>query len=125
MCVCGVRTLFSYFLNFLSARLCSLNINRLTLVKLLNNDVTSIVVAVKMQNSKRILRSNEISLPPHSNPNAPLEIDLDLSFALQYPHFLKRNCNYLQIILQRRKKYKNKTILGKVHCVVFLLTSDH
>ena len=31
---------------------------------------------------------------------------------LQYPHFLKRAGNNLQIMLQRRKKYKNRTILG-------------
>ena len=31
---------------------------------------------------------------------------------MQYPHFLKREGNKLQIMLQRRKKYKNRTILG-------------
>ena len=31
---------------------------------------------------------------------------------LQYPHFLKRDGNKLQVMLQRRKKYKNRTILG-------------
>lgn len=30
----------------------------------------------------------------------------------QYPHFLKRDTNRLQIMLQRRKRYKNRTILG-------------
>ena len=30
----------------------------------------------------------------------------------QYPHFLKRAGNNLQVMLQRRKKYKNRTILG-------------
>uniref|UniRef100_A0A8C4DC79 Phosphofurin acidic cluster sorting protein 2 n=1 Tax=Dicentrarchus labrax TaxID=13489 RepID=A0A8C4DC79_DICLA len=30
----------------------------------------------------------------------------------QYPHFLKREGNKLQIMLQRRKRYKNRTILG-------------
>ncbi|KAL2082816.1 hypothetical protein ACEWY4_020589 [Coilia grayii] len=30
----------------------------------------------------------------------------------QYPHFLKRDANRLQIMLQRRKRYKNRTILG-------------
>ena len=30
----------------------------------------------------------------------------------QYPHFLKRDGNSLQILLQRRKRYKNRTILG-------------
>lgn len=65
-----------------------------------------------MQNSKRILRSNEINIQAHNENLLSLDIELDLSFTLQYPHFLKRNCNYLQIILQRRKKYKNKAILG-------------
>lgn len=32
--------------------------------------------------------------------------------SLQYPHFLKRDANKLQIMLQRRKRYKNRTILG-------------
>lgn len=35
-----------------------------------------------------------------------------LPFCLQYPHFLKRDANKLQIMLQRRKRYKNRTILG-------------
>ena len=33
-------------------------------------------------------------------------------FCLQYPHFLKRAGNNLRVMLQRRKKYKNRTILG-------------
>ncbi|KAL8194439.1 UNVERIFIED_CONTAM: Phosphofurin acidic cluster sorting protein 2 [Gekko kuhli] len=33
-------------------------------------------------------------------------------FQWQYPHFLKREGNQLQIMLQRRKRYKNRTILG-------------
>ena len=33
-------------------------------------------------------------------------------FFFQYPHFLKREGNLLHIMLQRRKKYKNRTILG-------------
>lgn len=33
-------------------------------------------------------------------------------FRPQYPHFLKRDANKLQIMLQRRKRYKNRTILG-------------
>ena len=39
-------------------------------------------------------------------------INLDLTFALQYPHFLKKNGNQLQILLQRRKRYKNRAMLG-------------
>lgn len=34
------------------------------------------------------------------------------AFTLQYPHFLKRDGNKLRIMLQRRKRYKNRTILG-------------
>ncbi|XP_066481007.1 phosphofurin acidic cluster sorting protein 1-like isoform X3 [Tiliqua scincoides] len=41
-----------------------------------------------------------------------METDLELTFSLQYPHFLKRDGNKLQIMLQRRKRYKNRTILG-------------
>lgn len=41
-----------------------------------------------------------------------ISIDLDLTFALQYPHFLKKNDNQLQILLQRRKRYKNRAMLG-------------
>lgn len=37
---------------------------------------------------------------------------LSLLCARQYPHFLKRDANKLQIMLQRRKRYKNRTILG-------------
>lgn len=35
-----------------------------------------------------------------------------LALYFQYPHFLKRDANRLQIMLQRRKRYKNRTILG-------------
>ncbi|XP_037294259.1 phosphofurin acidic cluster sorting protein 1 isoform X3 [Manduca sexta] len=58
-----------------------------------------------MHSSKRTLRSNDIAVPP-------LDVELDLCFSLQYPHFVKRDGNRLQIMLQRRKKYKNRTILG-------------
>ena len=32
--------------------------------------------------------------------------------SLQYPHYLKRNGNCLQIMLQRRNRYKNKSMPG-------------
>uniref|UniRef100_A0A8C4P5F1 Phosphofurin acidic cluster sorting protein 1-like n=1 Tax=Dromaius novaehollandiae TaxID=8790 RepID=A0A8C4P5F1_DRONO len=60
------------------------------------------------QGSKRVLRSNEYILPP----GGLMETELELTFSLQYPHFLKRDGNKLQIMLQRRKRYKNRTILG-------------
>ncbi|XP_053334826.1 phosphofurin acidic cluster sorting protein 1a isoform X4 [Clarias gariepinus] len=89
-------------------RLLSLTLKKLVMLKDLDRDLTSVVIAVKLQGSKRILRSNEILLP---SPGLT-ETDLQLTFSLQYPHFLKRDANRLQIMLQRRKRYKNRTILG-------------
>uniref|UniRef100_A0A8C1S8B5 Si:ch211-126j24.1 n=1 Tax=Cyprinus carpio TaxID=7962 RepID=A0A8C1S8B5_CYPCA len=59
-------------------RLCSLTLKKLIVLKELDRELSSVVIAVK----------------------------------LQYPHFLKRDANRLQIMLQRRKRYKNRTILG-------------
>ncbi|KAM4662830.1 phosphofurin acidic cluster sorting protein 2 isoform 3-T3 [Discoglossus pictus] len=89
-------------------RLCSLTLKKLMVLKELDKELISVVIAVKMQGSKRILRSHEIVLPP----SGQVETDLALTFSLQYPHFLKREGNKLQIMLQRRKRYKNRTILG-------------
>uniref|UniRef100_A0A8C4VUG4 Phosphofurin acidic cluster sorting protein 2 n=1 Tax=Gopherus evgoodei TaxID=1825980 RepID=A0A8C4VUG4_9SAUR len=59
-------------------RLCTLTLKKLVVLKELDKELISVVIAVKMQ----------------------------------YPHFLKREGNKLQIMLQRRKRYKNRTILG-------------
>lgn len=109
------------FLLFL-CRLCSLTITRLSLLSPLPVDLSSVSLAVKMQSSKRTLRSHEIPVPQSvltANAsgavlNSPplLETELDLNFSLQYPHFIKRDGNRLLILLQRRKKYKTRTILG-------------
>lgn len=92
-------------------RLCSLTLSRLTILKPLGSDISSITLAVKMQSSKRTLRSNEIMLPAGGGL---LDTALELRFALQYPHYLKQweAGNRLQVMLQRRKRYKNRTILG-------------
>ncbi|KFO22312.1 Phosphofurin acidic cluster sorting protein 2 [Fukomys damarensis] len=101
-------------------RLCSLTLKKLAVLRELEKELMSVVIAVKMQmpfngrrlsplqGSKRVLRSHEIVLPP----SGQVETDLALTFSLQYPHFLKREGNKLQIMLQRRKRYKNRTILG-------------
>ncbi|XP_069750221.1 phosphofurin acidic cluster sorting protein 1-like [Narcine bancroftii] len=89
-------------------RLFSLTLKKLLVLKELDKDLSSVVIAVKLQGSKRVLRSNEIPIPACSMT----ETDLQLTFSLQYPHFLKRDANKLQIMLQRRKRYKNRTILG-------------
>ncbi|XP_064817584.1 phosphofurin acidic cluster sorting protein 2-like [Oncorhynchus masou masou] len=88
--------------------LCTLTLKRLVVLRELDKELISVVIAVKIQGSKRILRSHEIVLPPSGS----VETDLALTFSLQYPHFLKREGNKLQILLQRRKRYKNRTILG-------------
>uniref|UniRef100_A0A8W7PQM2 Phosphofurin acidic cluster sorting protein 2 n=1 Tax=Anopheles coluzzii TaxID=1518534 RepID=A0A8W7PQM2_ANOCL len=144
--------------------LCSLKITRLSLLTPLPADLTSLSLAVRMQSSKRTLRSHEIPVPQSLSAgygstgvigtgsitggavgggltggtglaggggvgggvgvggggggagqlNSPplLETELDLHFSLQYPHFIKRDGNRLLILLQRRKKYKTRTILG-------------
>ncbi|CAK9822163.1 Phosphofurin acidic cluster sorting protein 2 [Anthophora retusa] len=89
-------------------RLCSLTLSRLVFLRPLGSDLTSISIAVKMQSSKRTLRSNEMAIPN----SGILDTELELQFALQYPHFLKRDGNKLLILLQRRKRYKNRTMLG-------------
>ncbi|XP_070622552.1 phosphofurin acidic cluster sorting protein 1 isoform X2 [Erythrolamprus reginae] len=89
-------------------RLFSLTLKKLIMLKEMDKDLSSVVIAVKLQGSKRILRSNEIVLPI----SGLVETELQLTFSLQYPHFLKRDANKLQIMLQRRKRYKNRTFLG-------------
>ncbi|KAG4067941.1 hypothetical protein HA402_010627 [Bradysia odoriphaga] len=104
-------------------RLCSLTITRLSLLTPLPSDLSSLSLAVKMQSSKRTLRSHEIPVPQSilsagttqtTNAfgtavgtgggivsggcgmlNSPplLETELDLHFSLQYPHFIKRDGN--------------------------------
>ncbi|ROK15874.1 Phosphofurin acidic cluster sorting protein 1, partial [Anabarilius grahami] len=88
--------------------LCSLTLKKLIVLKELDKDLNSVLIAVKIQGSKRVLRSNEYVVPP----SGLMETQLELSFSLQYSHFLKRDANRLQIMLQRRKRYKNRTILG-------------
>uniref|UniRef100_A0A673CBZ1 Uncharacterized protein n=1 Tax=Sphaeramia orbicularis TaxID=375764 RepID=A0A673CBZ1_9TELE len=89
-------------------RLCSLTLKKLMVLRELDRELSSIVIAVKIQGSKRTLRSNEYVL----RPDGTMETDLELTFSLQYPHFLKRDANLLHVMLQRRKRYKNRTILG-------------
>ncbi|XP_052766077.1 phosphofurin acidic cluster sorting protein 2-like isoform X3 [Mya arenaria] len=89
-------------------RICSLRITRLMVLKPLESELTSVIVALKMQSSKRVLRSNEIEIASVG----VADVMLDLSFVMQYPHFLKRDGNKLQVMLQRRKRYKNRPIIG-------------
>ncbi|KAK1886728.1 Phosphofurin acidic cluster sorting protein 1 [Dissostichus eleginoides] len=78
-------------------------------LKELDRELSSVVIAVKIQGSKRTLRSGEYLLLP---ADGLMEAELELTFTLQYPHFLKRDVNRLHVMLQRRKRYKNRTLLG-------------
>ncbi|XP_054483038.1 phosphofurin acidic cluster sorting protein 1-like [Anoplopoma fimbria] len=60
-------------------RLCSLTLKRLMVLKELDRELSSVVIAVKIQGSKRTLRSNEYLLPP----DGLMETDLELTFSLQ------------------------------------------
>uniref|UniRef100_A0A665T249 Uncharacterized protein n=1 Tax=Echeneis naucrates TaxID=173247 RepID=A0A665T249_ECHNA len=89
-------------------RLFGLTLKKLTVFRELDQELNSVIIAVKIQGSKRTLRSSEYPLPPEGI----METDLELTFSLQYPHFLKRDANHLHVMLQRRKRYKSRTILG-------------
>lgn len=70
---------------------------------------TSTVAATPIYQSSLVTHQ----VNPTSNASTPvLAIEIDLTFSLQYPHFLKKNVNFLQIMLQRRKRYKSRKILG-------------
>ncbi|XP_065284324.1 phosphofurin acidic cluster sorting protein 2 isoform X3 [Dermacentor albipictus] len=92
-------------------RQCSFTLTRLLLLRPLGGEVSAISIAVRMQSSKRTLRSNDIQVPS----SGLLDTELDLSFSLQYPHLLKgggSGANQLLVTLQRRKRYKNRAMLG-------------
>ncbi|KAJ8925719.1 hypothetical protein NQ315_009566 [Exocentrus adspersus] len=52
-------------------RLCSLTLTRLVLLKPLGTELSCISIAVKMQSSKRTLRSNELTLPHNGLLDTP------------------------------------------------------
>ncbi|TDH01064.1 hypothetical protein EPR50_G00176270 [Perca flavescens] len=60
-------------------RLCSLTLKKLVVLKELDKELNSLSIAVKIQGSKRLLRSNEYVLPP----SGMMETDLELTFSLQ------------------------------------------
>ncbi|XP_054564791.1 phosphofurin acidic cluster sorting protein 2-like isoform X2 [Eptesicus fuscus] len=88
--------------------LCSLTLTKLLIRKELAKELTSLVIAVRSKNSKFVLRSDEIVMPPRR----PVKTDLKLTFSLQYPHSIKREGNKLQIMLQKKLRLENQTILG-------------
>ncbi|MFH4978528.1 hypothetical protein AB6A40_005237 [Gnathostoma spinigerum] len=89
-------------------RMFTMAISRLVLSHF-SDPQSTLVITVKLQGYKRTLRSNDFSVSP---VNGKLDVDLNVSFHIQYPHFFKRKRNILQILLQRRKRYKSRPILG-------------
>lgn len=56
-----------------------MTVTRLQVTLPLGGDLNSVTLAVKMQSSKRTLRSNEIPVPP----SGTLDTELQLTFSLQ------------------------------------------
>ncbi|KRX50467.1 Phosphofurin acidic cluster sorting protein 1 [Trichinella murrelli] len=97
-------------------RLCCIVLNRLTILRPFEQELSYL-------GFKRTLRSNDVAVLP---VNGIVDVDLDISFTLQvkhcsidfdeklelYPHFVKKQSNRLIVMLQRRKKYKNRPMLG-------------
>ncbi|KAK1331537.1 LOW QUALITY PROTEIN: hypothetical protein QTO34_009494 [Cnephaeus nilssonii] len=76
-------------------RLCSPTLKKLLIYKELEKELITVVISMKMQGCRCFLLSRKIVLPPSG----------------QYPHFLKREGNKLQIMLEQRKCNNKGTIL--------------
>jgi hypothetical protein len=92
---------------------------------------SALILAVKLQGSKRSFRTIEIPMYKTTHESSPSSttltatnkstpattssissIDLNLNYNITYPHFIKKDTNILYFYIQRKKKYKTKTILG-------------
>ena len=92
-------------------RVCKFCITKLSL----QTDLDSVILAVKLHVSKRSLRTVEIPILKNLSSTSiskQSSADLNLNYNITYPHFLKKDSNYLYFYIQRRKKYKSRTILG-------------
>jgi hypothetical protein len=89
-------------------RLCKFLVSKLSL----QTDLASVILAVKLEVSKRSLRTIEIPIVKPSQQSSSKFADLCLNYSITYPHFLKKDTNILYFYIQRRKKYKTRTILG-------------
>jgi hypothetical protein len=112
-------------------RICKFLVTKLELESNDISSTSSVVLAVKLQVSKRSLRTLEIPLQDvikspvnnnntnnnpitsSSNPATSLaSIELNLNYNITYPHSLKKDANLLYIYIQKRKKFKTKPIMG-------------
>lgn len=88
--------------------------------------VHTAILAFKLQGSKRSFRTVEIPMhktQPQQQQQSQSDstakssglltsVDLNLNYNITYPHFIKKDNNVLYFYIQRKKKYKAKTILG-------------
>ena len=77
----------------------------------LKSEFTSVILATKLETSKRSIRTMDIALKPELKETS-LSADLKLNYNIAYPHFLKKDTNFIYFCIQKRKKLKNRTILG-------------
>ncbi len=82
-------------------RVCRFCVSKITL----NSENSSVILGVKLDASKRSIRTVDITLRNNS-------ADLNLNYNIAYPHFLKKDTNFIYFYVQKRKKLKNRTILG-------------
>ncbi|KAM7067075.1 phosphofurin acidic cluster sorting protein 2-like [Molossus nigricans] len=87
--------------------LCSLILKKVVVLEELEKKHSALVIAVKTQGSKNILRSHEFVLPP----SGEIDTDLKLTFLLPNPHLQSGEGN-IKIMLQRRKGFRIRKMLG-------------
>ena len=87
-------------------RVCKFLVTKLQIQADEMTQISSVILAVKLQVSKRSLRTLEIPVQPSSSSTTAAEIDLDLNYNITYPHYLKKDTNILYFYIQKRKKYK-------------------
>lgn len=90
-------------------RVCRFRIVRITL----NSENFSVVLGIKLDASKRSIRTADIPLKVDpSQKEFNHYADVNLNYNIAYPHFLKKDSNFIYFYVQKRKKLKNRTILG-------------
>ncbi|KAM7069288.1 phosphofurin acidic cluster sorting protein 2-like [Molossus nigricans] len=86
--------------------ICSLILKKVVVLEELEKKHSALVIAVKTQGSKNILRSHEFVLPP----SGEVDTDLKLTFLLPNPHLQSGQGN-IKIMLQRRKGFRIRKML--------------
>jgi hypothetical protein len=104
-------------------RVLTMVVNKLAVNQGLKSEST-VVIATRLQGHKRTIRSNDITVPQSDTSVMEVETSVDISFTVQYWHFVKRKSNVLQLLIQRRKKYKNRQIPGFKTLAVGYLNLD-